>query len=252
MKIDLNCDMGEREDLAHGVQEALLESVTSANIACGAHAGSEALMRLTLRQALAHGVAVGAHPGYPDRENFGRVPLRIPLDELEASVEEQIRALTKLATEEGVRVTYVKAHGALYNQAAQDAKLAQLIARATARVSGELALMGLAGSPALGLWAAAGFRVIPEAFADRRYESDGSLRPRRLAGAVLSSPAEAAEQALRMVTRGEAIASDGSPIAIHARTLCVHGDSPGAVQIARAIKERLAAMGVELSSNPDS
>lgn len=248
MTIDMNCDMGEREDLAHGVQEALMESISSANVACGGHAGDEALMRLTLRQAAARGVAVGAHPGYPDRLNFGRHPLAMPLADLEACIEDQIRTLVRVACEEDVEVRYVKPHGALYNQAATDAELARAIGRAVARVDGKLAILGLAGSPSLAIWGEAGFRTVPEAFADRRYESDGSLRARRSADALFRSPEEAAEQALRIAARHEAVAWNGSVLQIEAQTLCIHGDSPGAVEMARSVRRRLEDAGIAVGT----
>jgi UPF0271 protein len=242
--IDLNCDMGEREDLVLEVQPALMECITSANVACGAHAGDEALMRLTLRQARAHGVALGAHPGYPDRENFGRLPTDMPLAALEVSIASQVHELARLAAEAGLEVRYVKPHGALYNQAARDEELARTIAHAVSRVSRELVLVGLAGSPALAVWNKAGFRTLAEAFADRRYEPDGSLRPRRFADALLKSPVEAAEQALRIAVRHEVVARDGSVVSIEAQTLCIHGDSPGAVEMAREVRAQLENAGI--------
>jgi UPF0271 protein len=244
--IDLNCDVGEREDLAPGVQELLMESITSASIACGAHAGNEALMRLTLRQALAHGVTVGAHPGYPDRANFGRLAVEMPVAELEASIEEQVRVLLKLAVEAGVEVRYVKPHGALYNRAARDLELTRAIARAISRVDRGLAIVGLAGSPALDVWREAGTRVVAEAFADRRYEPDGSLRARRNPDALLHDPEDAARQALRIATRHEVEAWDGSVVKIDAETLCIHGDTPGAAGIARSVRKRLEEAGVQV------
>ncbi len=246
--IDLNCDLGEREDLAPDVQELLLESVTSANIACGAHAGSEALMALTIRQALRHGVAVGAHPGYADRANFGRLELALPLEEIEASVEQQVRTLMRIAAQVGAEVRYVKPHGALYNQAARDNALAAAIARAVARVQPRLGLVGLAGSGMLQVWSEAGFRVAAEAFADRRYEPDGSLRSRRHGDALLDSPGPAAAQALAIALQGAAVAPDGSFVRIHAQTLCIHGDTPGAAAIARAVRRRLEERGVAVRS----
>lgn len=246
--IDLNSDVGEREDLAVDVQEALLDSITSANIACGGHAGDEALMRLTLRQARARGVAIGAHPGYPDRENFGRVAMDMPVAALEASIASQVHDLVRLAGEAGMEVRFVKPHGALYNQAAQDEELARTIARAVARVSRELTLVGLAGSPALVVWKRAGFRTLAEAFADRRYEPDGSLRSRRFPDAVLRSPGEAAEQALRIAVQHEVLARDGAALPIAAQTLCIHSDSPGAVELAREVRQRLEESGVFVAS----
>lgn len=244
--IDLNCDLGERDDLAPDVQELLLASVTSANIACGAHAGSEELMRLTVRQALRRGVAIGAHPGYPDRENFGRLEMALPLEELESSVEQQIRTLLRIAAEEGADIRYVKPHGALYNQAARDERLADAITRAVARVRPDLWLVGLAGSKLLAIWREAGFRVAAEAFADRQYEPNGSLRARTHAGSLLQDPAAAAAQALRIACHGEAVAWDGSVVRIQAETLCIHGDNPGAVAIARAVRQRLAQSAVQV------
>jgi len=246
--IDLNSDVGEREDLAVDVQEALLDSITSANIACGGHAGDEALMRLTLRQARARGVAIGAHPGYPDRENFGRLAMDMPAAALEASIASQVHDLVRLAGEAGLEVRFVKPHGALYNQAAQDEELARTMARAVARVSRELTLVGLAGSPALAVWKRAGFRTLAEAFADRRYEPDGSLRSRRFPDAVLRSPGEAAEQALRIAVQHEVLARDGAALPITAQTLCIHSDSPGAVELAREVRLRLEEADVFVAS----
>jgi len=242
--IDLNCDLGEREDLAPDVQDQLLASVTSANIACGAHAGSAELMALTVRQASHHGVAIGAHPGYPDRANFGRLEMDLPPEELESSIEQQLQALIHVAAPAGAAVRFVKPHGALYNQAARDPRLAASIARAVARVRADLWLVGLAGSPMLTVWTDAGFRVVAEAFTDRRYEPDGSLRARRHADSLLHDPEEAAAQALRIACHGEVVACDGSRVPIRAQTLCIHGDTPGAPAIARAVRQRLEKSGV--------
>ena len=244
--IDLNCDVGEREDLALGEQESLMESITSASIACGAHAGDETLMRLTLRQALTHTVTIGAHPGYPDRVNFGRVVLEMPITDLEASIEGQVRVLVNLASQIGVEVRYVKPHGALYNRAARDLELARVIARAVYRVSRDLAIVGLAGSPALDVWREAGIRVVAEAFADRRYEPDGSLRARRHPDSLWLNPEDAACQALRIATRHEVVAWEGSVVKMEAETLCIHGDTPGAVEISRSVRKRLEAAGVKV------
>lgn len=242
--MDLNCDVGEREDLALGIQESLMEYVTSANVACGAHAGDEALMRLTLRQAQSRGVTIGAHPGYPDRENFGRLDLEMPIADLEASIESQVRVLSSLAREAGVAVRYVKPHGALYNRAARDMELARAVARAVTRVSGDLAIVGLAESPAVAIWKEAGIRTVAEAFADRRYEANGSLRARHHADALLQNPEDAARQALRIATRQEVVAWDGSVVKLEAETLCIHDDTPGAVEIARCVRKRLEDAGV--------
>jgi 5-oxoprolinase (ATP-hydrolysing) subunit A len=248
--IDLNCDMGEREDLASGAQESLMQYITSASVACGAHAGGEALMQLTLRQALVHcranRVTIGAHPGYPDRRNFGRLDLEMPIADLEASIEGQVRSLTSLAEEAGVKVRYVKPHGALYNRAAWDLELARAIGRAVSRVGRDLAIVGLAGSPALAVWREAGIRTLAEAFADRSYEADGSLRERHHADAVLRNPEDAARQALRIAMRHEVLACEGSVLTIEAETLCIHSDTPVAVEIARRVRQRLEDAGVKV------
>jgi UPF0271 protein len=250
--IDLNCDMGEREDLASSAQESLMQYITSASLACGAHASDEALMRLTLRQALAHcganRVTIGAHPGYPDRLNFGRLEMVKPIADHEASIEGQVRGLASLADEEGVEVRYVKPHGALYNRAAWDLELARAIARAVFRVGRDLAIVGLAGSPALAVWREAGIRTVAEAFADRRYEADGSLRARRHDDALVRNPEDAARQALRIAIRHEVVACDGSVVKVEAETLCIHSDTPGAVDIARSVRKRLEDAGVKVGT----
>lgn len=238
MTIDLNCDMGEiPEDVAGGAQEALMRYVTSVNIACGGHAGDERTMRLTIGQALKYNVAIGAHPGYPDRENFGRRTLDVPLDEVKDFVREQVAALVSVAARCGAAVTHVKPHGALYNQAVKSRELAQAIAEGVAGVSRDLILVGLAGSAMVEVFRKAGFRPAEEAYADRRYEPDGTLRPRSLPDALVSDPEEAAGQALR-IARGEA--------GIRADTLCIHGDSPGALAIVERVAARLRGGGVRV------
>ena len=246
ISIDLNCDLGERDDLAPEVQEQLMACVTSANIACGAHAGSPELMGLTVRQALRRGVAIGAHPGYPDRQNFGRLEMAMRLEQLESSVEQQILTLLRIATNEGAQVRYVKPHGALYNQAARNERLAAAVARAVARVRPDLWLVGLAGSQMLTVWKDAGFHVAAEAFADRQYEPDGTLRARGHADALLQEPTAAAAQALRIALQGEVVAWNGSIVPIQAQTLCIHGDNPNAVAIARAVRRRLKQSAVQV------
>jgi len=243
--IDLNCDMGElTEAVASGAQDALLEYVTSVNIACGAHAGDETTMRATIEQALRHGVAVGAHPGYPDRENFGRVSLELSWGEIAHAVCGQLRALDGIARPLGARITHVKPHGALYNDAARDPAVARGIAEGVARWNLDVTLVGLAGSGMLDVFREAGFAVAAEAFVERRYEPDGSLRARRFPDALIDSPEEAARQALDVVERGQVTAWDGTPVALAAQTLCIHGDSPGALEIARAVRAALEGAGV--------
>jgi UPF0271 protein len=247
--IDLNCDMGELpEAIADGTQEALMPSLTSVNIACGGHAGDEATMKTTIEQALRWKVAIGAHPGYPDRANFGRLNLDMPVEAIADSIFEQVRTLAGIAASCGAWVAHVKPHGALYNQAAHNAQLASAIAQGVARWSREVVLVGLAGSPMLDVFHAAGFTVAAEAFADRRYESNGTLRARKFSDALIRDPEEAARQALNIVERGSVIAWDGSEVPVNAQTLCIHGDTSGAVQIAAEVAQTLRQAGVRLNS----
>ena len=232
MTVDLNCDMGELEDAA--LEERLMEVVTSANVACGGHAGGEAAMERTVRLALAAGVAVGAHPGYPDRAHFGRVEMPLTAEEIARTVHEQVAALAAVAERLGACVVHVKPHGALYNVAAKNAGVAEAIACGVARWHAGVVLVGLAGSRMLEVWNGMGFRTAAEAFADRRYEPDGTLRPRTLPGALITEPEEAAAQAAALAAR--------------ARTICIHGDTPGAVPIARAVAEALRRAGIRVAA----
>ena len=248
-RMDLNCDMGELPDaVSDGTQESLMASLTSVNIACGGHAGDARTMKETIEQALRWKLDVGAHPGYADRANFGRLELRVPPEVIVDSVFEQVRALAAIAAECGARVTHVKAHGALYNQAARDRVVAGAIADGVGRSNRDLVLVGLAGSLMLDVFRELGFRVAAEAFADRRYEADGSLRSRKFADALIRDPAEAGQQALRIAERGTVIAHDGSEIAANAQTICIHGDTPGAAAIAAAVAKMLRQAGVGLSA----
>ncbi len=248
-RIDLNCDMGEvPEAIADGTQEELLRSITSANVACGGHAGDEETMRITVEQAMRHGVAIGAHPGYADRENFGRLELKIPAQDVADSVFEQVRALAKVAEKCGAEVVHVKPHGALYNQAVRNRELAQAIADGVARWRGDVVLVGLAGSPMLEVFREAGFTVAAEAFADRRYEPDGTLRSRKFEDALIRDPEMAARQALGMVERGLVTTSDGSEVALEPQTICIHGDTPGAAKIAAEVARALRSASVRISA----
>ena len=286
--IDLNCDMGELpEAIADGTQEALMRSITSVNIACGGHAGDEQTMRTTIEQAQRWKLAIGAHPGYPDRANFGRLELKMPPEAIADSVSEQIRALAAIAATFGAKLVHVKPHGALYNQAVHNRELAEAIAKGVANAvdpngmlknaidchpepgrpvlanggegsaflpntsegwSKEVVLVGLAGSPMLDVFREAGFAVAAEAFADRRYEPDGTLRSRKFDDALIRNPEEAAWQALGIAERGLVIASDGSEVSVDAQTLCIHGDTPGAPQIAATVARTLREAGVALSA----
>ena len=249
--MDLNCDMGELpEAIADGTQEALMPSLTSVNIACGGHAGDAQTMKTTIEQALRWNLALGAHPGYPDRRNFGRLELNLPADAVADSVFEQVRALAEVAADRGARLAHVKPHGALYNQAVHNRDLAEAIARGVARWGLDVVLVGLAGSPMLDVFREAGFEVAAEAFADRRYEPDGTLRSRKFEDALIRDPAEAGRQALRIVERGTVIARGGTEVAVNAQTICIHGDTPGAPEIAATVARTLRQAGVTLSALP--
>lgn len=246
-RIDLNCDMGEvGEAVADGTQESLMASLTSVNIACGGHAGDSRTMKATIEQALRWKLDVGAHPGYADRANFGRVEIQLPPEEIADSVLEQVQTLAAIAEGCGARVTHVKPHGALYNQAARNRAVAGAIADGVGRWTRDVVLVGLAGSLMLDVFREAGFRVAAEAFADRRYESDGSLRSRRFEDALIRDPVEAGQQALRIAGRGTAIACSGAEIATNAQTICIHGDTPGAAAIAAEVAKTLREAGAEI------
>jgi len=248
-RIDLNCDMGELpEAIADGTQEALLRSVTSVNIACGGHAGDEQTMKTTIEQAQRWKVAIGAHPGYADRANFGRLELRLPLKEIADSIFEQVCALDEVAKRCGARLIHVKPHGALYNQAVHNRELAEAIAEGVGRWRRDVVLVGLAGSPLLEVFKKTGFAIAAEAFADRRYEADGTLRSRKFDDALIRDPEEAALQALGMVERRVVIACDGTEVAVDAQTLCIHGDTPGAPEIAATVARTLRESGVTLGT----
>jgi UPF0271 protein len=248
LSIDLNCDMGEiPKAIADGTQEALMRSITSANVACGGHAGDAETMRTTIEQALRFKVAIGAHPGYPDRENFGRLELKMAPDAVANSVFEQVEALGKIAESCGAPVVHVKPHGALYNQAVKNRELAAAIAEGVALWRRDMVLVGLAGSPMLDVFRKAGFAVAAEAFADRRYAPDGTLRSRKFEDALIRDPAEAARQALGMVERGVVTAIDGSEVKVAAQTICIHGDTPGAAKIAEEVARTLRQAGIALS-----
>lgn len=243
--IDLNADVGELPELA-SIEEELLETVTSVNVACGGHAGDEASMERVVCAALARGVAIGAHPSYPDRAGFGRRAMSLPGGLLAATVAEQVGALLEVAARSGARLSHVKPHGALYNAAAKDPDLALAFAEGVACVAPGVVLVGLSGSRMLEAFAGAGFRVAGEAFADRGYEPDGTLTPRGRPGALKETPEEAARQALSIARDGEVVAAGGARVRLNAQTICLHSDTPGAPAFARAIAERLREAGVVL------
>lgn len=241
-RLDLNCDLGE----GAGHDEELMPLITSANIACGAHAGDEATMRATVGLALRHGVAIGAHPGLEDREHFGRRERPVSPAEVKRLVLEQTRRLAAIAREAGVTLRHVKPHGALYNLIARDAALARAAAEAVRECDPALVVFGLAGSHALAEARALGLRGASEVFADRTYRADGSLTPRTQAGALIEREDEAVAQVLRMVRDGRVRATDGTDVAIAADTVCLHGDGAHAVDFARRLRRELAAAGVEV------
>jgi UPF0271 protein len=241
--IDLNSDLGE----GAGTDAQLMPLITSANIACGAHAGDESTMRETVALARRYGVAVGAHPGYPDRQNFGRVPVAMTHDQLSEEVARQIRALQR--AEPDLKMSHVKAHGALYNEAWRDQSIAKAIVAGVQKVfppPTDVALFAAPKSVMVDIALHAGLRVVREGFVDRAYEPDATLRSRKLAGALHTDPQVAAKQALSFVRDGGVRAHDGSFLELIVDTLCLHGDTPGAPAIAAAVREALAAAGVKV------
>ncbi len=240
MQIDLNSDIGESFGAYQlGADEAVLKSITSANVACGYHAGDPAVMRRTVRLAVEAGVAIGAHPGFPDLEGFGRREMRMTPRDVEDMVLYQIGALAGIAAAEGTRLSHVKAHGALYNMAVKDPALADAIARAVRGFDRRLILFGLPGSELLRAGRDAGLNVAAEGFADRAYEADGSLTPRTRAGSVIEDADAVVSRAVRMVTDGRVTAVNGAEITLDIQTLCTHGDTPGAAGLTRRLREGL-------------
>jgi 5-oxoprolinase (ATP-hydrolysing) subunit A len=245
--IDLNADVGESFGAWRiGQDEELIPLVTSVNVACGFHAGDPVVIESTVRRAAAAGVAVGAHPGYPDLQGFGRRAMDVPPAELEAAVLYQVAAVAGIARAAGTELRHVKAHGALYNGAARDPSIARPIARAIRRISADLVFVGLAGSVMVAVARQEGLRVAEEAFADRAYLADGSLLPRDQPGALLPGPNETAEQAVSIARDGRVRTVDGGWLDVHAGTICLHGDTPEAADRARAVRAALAAAGIEV------
>ncbi|THG30408.1 LamB/YcsF family protein [Glaciibacter flavus] len=242
--MDLNCDLGEGFD----DDEALFALVSSANIACGGHAGDDESMRASCRLALANGVSVGAHPSYPDREHFGRRPMELDAAQLTASVLQQIGRLRDAGRATGVTVRYVKPHGALYNRIAVDVAQADAVAAAVAIAGADqpLMLLGPAGSLVADAAARVGVAFQREAFIDRAYNADGTLVSRETPGAVIGDPEAAARRAVAISTTARIDAIDGRSVALAADSLCVHGDTPGAVEVARAVRAALGHAGVAI------
>ena len=249
MRIDINSDVGESFGAyTIGHDAGLMRSITSANIAAGFHAGDPSVLRETIRQAKTHGVAVGAHPGFPDLVGFGRREINVTPREAEDFVLYQVAAVAGVASAEGVTVQPVKPHGALFNMAVRNAELSAAIARAVAAIDRTLILFGLPGSEILTAGRAAGLRVAAEVFADRAYEADGSLASRRKPGSVIHDPDAVVSRAIRMVKEHSVIAIDGSVVPLDADTMCVHGDTPGSDDLAAKIRAGLEAAGVTVKA----
>lgn len=243
MRIDLNADLGEGCDN----DAAILEQVTSINIACGWHAGSATQMQDLVRAAHRRGIAIGAHPGYPDREHFGRRELALPHDEVRAGILYQVGALDGIVRAAGGELAHVKPHGALYNQAARNPALARCIAQAIHDFNPRLQVMGLAGSPMIGALRAAGLVALEEGFADRRYDANGRLVARGQPGALIEDVDAMLSQALSLVSDGAVVAADGSTCRMHVDTLCLHGDGAHAPEFARALRAGLERAGISVA-----
>jgi len=243
--IDLNADLGEGDPY----DDELLQIVSSCNVACGGHAGDEDSMTRTVRSAIANGVAVGAHPGYPDREGFGRRSGYMREDELYDSLTAQVTELADIAAHLGARLSHVKPHGALYNDAVRDRGLADIVARVTAEAPGAPAFVGMANTELEFAAQRHGLAFVAEAFVDRAYEPDGTLVPRSEPGAVHEVLSVATTQAVRLAEAGEATARNGEVVKVRADTLCIHGDTPGAAEKARAVRDVLESHGVEVRAH---
>lgn len=247
-KVDLNSDLGESFGAyTIGLDEAVIAHISSANVACGFHAGDPLVMDKTVAAAKAAGVAVGAHPGYPDRMGFGRRTMACSAKEVQAYIQYQLGALMAFASAHKVNVQHCKPHGALYNMAGKDMDLAMAIARGIAAVDKDIILLGLAGSKMLQAGKKVGLRVASEVFADRAYQADGSLVPRTQPGAVIHDRDKAIAATVRMITEGKVVAITGEEIPIEAHSICVHGDNPSAVEFVQTIRAALNAQGIEIA-----
>jgi 5-oxoprolinase (ATP-hydrolysing) subunit A len=249
VRVDLNADIGESFGIYQmGNDEMLMLSITSGSVACGFHAGDPSVMSRTVRHAARTGVAIGAHPGFPDLVGFGRREIDAGPQEIFDFVLYQIGALNAVAKAEGMRLQHVKPHGALYNMSARNKEVAEAIARAVASFDETLLLIGLPESELLSAGTRLGLRVAAEAFADRSYEADGTLTPRHFADSVLSEPGRAAERAVRMVRDKKVVARDGTALTLQVDTICVHGDTPGAAGLAAAVRLGLEQAGITVGS----
>lgn len=247
LTIDLSCDAGEASSPEeHTIERALLELVTSVNIACGGHTGDEQSMRSAVEIAAERGCAIGAHPSYPDREGFGRRHYPMKPADLERTLRDQIETLAGIAAHLNRSVAHIKPHGTLYHDASHDPRIAEAVANAALACSNHLRLIGPAHAPCLRIWQSMGIGCITEGFVDRVYEQNGMLRSRSIPDALITDPADAARQALRIATEHSVLLDDGTRLALRADTLCFHSDTPGALAIARHVAETLRARGVQL------
>ncbi|GAW91923.1 LamB/YcsF family protein [Calderihabitans maritimus] len=247
LKVDLNCDLGESfGSYVIGMDQEIIKLITSANIACGFHAGDPRVMLRTVNMARDYGVAVGAHPGILDLVGFGRRYLALTPEEAETDIIYQVGAMLGICRAAGVRLQHVKPHGALYNMVAKDYEVAVAVARGIAAVDKELIIFAQPGSAFARAGEELGLKVAYEVFADRVYNPDGTLVSRREAGAVIHDPEQASEQVLRMVLEGKVRTRNGEDIAVKADTICVHGDNPKALELVKTIRQRLLDAGVDI------
>jgi UPF0271 protein len=245
--IDLNCDMGEgATEASAALDRELMRFISSCSIACGGHAGSESTMRLTVRSALEAGLRIGAHPSYPDRENFGRQTMPITPDALCAAISEQVSVLRTIADEQGGKLSFIKPHGALYNDMVRDADLAALVIYTIKYIDPRLQIMGLAGSHCRAICEGLGMQFIGEAFADRRYADDGQLSPRSQNGAVITESETVVEQIMSIVEHARVGSINGKWLPLRAQSICVHSDTPGALEHLTLISNHLIARGLTI------
>ena len=242
MFIDLNCDMGE----GYGNDAELMKYISSANIACGFHAGDVETMRRTVELAIAHEVAIGAHPGYRDRENFGRTEMSLSRDEVRRLIFDQLEALKAECGRQGAKIRHIKPHGALYNQAAKDRELASALAKAVSEFDSGLIFYGLSGSLMIEEADRVGLKTASEVFADRTYQFDGTLTPRSQPDALILETETSLTQVLDMVKYSRVRSADAIMVPIKAETICIHGDGPNAVEFAKLIRERLTSEGISI------
>ena len=238
--IDINCDMGELNELMDdGTYESLMDQVTSINVACGGHAGDDVMMNTMVEIAKGKKVNIGAHPSYPDKENFGRYEIDISISALKDSISTQIINLIDIANKNGSELSHVKPHGALYNKAAEDKGLAMLIGEVVKSIDPLLPIMCLAGSQMITVLESIGLKAMPESFADRTYEPDGTLRKRSYSNALIKEPQIASQQAFNIYYKKRIIAHEGSEFSIDSETICIHSDTENALKIAKAVKQKL-------------